>query len=100
MIQKIKEFHRLEPFAAKACGGLIPSNKKPWLVGYCPKCQTDRQKQRKFWVDTDLQICNCFKCGNPSKPMDIINLYCWLHDVDTLLAITELTIKLNKREAL
>jgi hypothetical protein len=93
-IQKIKDTFKIEPIAARYCGGLKPSgHSKRYLVGYCPDCQPVGKRARppRFWVDTKLQICNCFKpsCKSP-KPMDVINLYARLNGLDNDTAIADL----------
>jgi len=93
-IEKIKKHHTLAPMVARACGGLRPSgHSKRYLVGYCPRCQVPgkRAKPRRFWVDTEKQLCNCFKpgCGQ-DRAMDVINFWAWLQNTDNDGAIAEL----------
>lgn len=101
-IEKIKTYYTIAPLAAQHCGGLKPSgHSKRYLVGYCPDCQPIGKRERppRFWVDTELQICNCFKpsCASP-KPLDVINLYAKMNGIDNDAAVTELNYKRQTKE--
>ena len=98
MIEKIKQSNRLEPLAAQLCGGLKPSgHSKRYLIGWCPFCQPEGKKPGKharFWVDTEMQICNCFKpTCKADKPMDVINLYARWRHLDNDSAIADLYLE-------
>lgn len=109
MIDKIRQYHRIEILAARACGGLQPSRSSTsgsgrYFVGWCPFCQPNGpgkfKEQRKLWVDVNLQICNCFKARcRADKPMDVINLYARLHNLDNDAAIAALWLEYNLRTA-
>ena len=93
-IEKIKAYYKIQRIAAQFCGGLGPSgHSRRYLIGWCPQCQQKRKKHERprFWVDTELQLCNCFKPGcMGGKPMDVINLYAKLHGLDNDGAIANM----------
>lgn len=74
-------------------GGLRSAKNSRYLRGYCPWCQpngqTKRKSNRRFWVDTELKICNCHKCKF-DLPMDVFNFYARLYNISNLDAIQEL----------
>lgn len=53
-----------------------------WLVAKCP---FHDDHHPSFWIDTKRQICGCWKCN--MKPMDSINVYAALHNMDVTQAI-------------
>lgn len=103
MIDKIRQYHRIEILAAKACRGLRQSSTDGrYFVGWCPFCQPDgptsKHEQRKLWVDKRLQICNCFRARcKADRPMDVINFYGRLNNLDNDGAIAKLWLDYNMR---
>ena len=93
-ITKIKQNISFPAYVARHTKGLKPSDRTGrYYLGYCPFCQPDKSTyaRRKFWVDTELNICNCFspKCKS-AKPMDIINFYARLNHTSDKEAIAAL----------
>jgi hypothetical protein len=60
----------------------IKSSKQGWYKTLCP-FHTDNEPS--FWVDDNRGLCGCYACGG--KPMDVINLYARLNQVDNRQAI-------------
>lgn len=101
LIQDIKSKLPIAPFVSPYTGGL-KSSSRYFFLGYCPFHQktNDPQSKRKFWVDSQHNICGCFvprcpaycnKHDDPSsKPLDIINFYSLLRDITLREAVIEL----------
>lgn len=65
-----------------------------WLMARCP-LHDDRNPS--MWVNTRLGICRCFKpsCRGYERPLDVINLHSFLHDMSNVEAIFDLAARLG-----
>ena len=102
IINTIKRTTPLAPYVAKYTGGLKATG-RDFFVGRCPFHKSKSPKKLKFWVSSKYNLCGCFvpSCkayanqreDASTKPLDIINFYCLLHEVDTKTAIEQLRPK-------
>ena len=101
VISQIKAALPIAPFLAPYTGGLKSSGHH-FFLGRCPFHQKpdDPPSKRKFWVDSQHNICGCFVPRCPaycnrhddpqSKPLDIINFWSLFRDIPPQQAIAEL----------
>lgn len=101
-IEAIKKQFPLAPYVAKYTNGLKATGPH-FLIGRCPFHQpsTDPANKRKFWVNTQHNICGCFHpacrayCNQgedpSSKPLDIINFYALINGLSNEQAIAQLS---------
>lgn len=103
LITEIKQWVSILDMARENVAYLRPTRPAGWYVGRCPFHQpvtpgkNDPISKRKFWIDDrpGRGVCSCFvpRCAanNPGrKPMDAINFYARLHNLDNRAAIFEL----------
>lgn len=57
-------------------------------------CPLHDDETPSFWIDTQLQLCNCFSGCAGDKPLDVINLYSRLHGLTNREAILSLARRL------
>lgn len=101
LINQIKAKIPIAPFVSPYTKGLKSSG-RGFFLGHCPFHQKpdDPPSKRKFWVDSQHNICGCFVPRCPaycnrhddphSKPLDIINFWSLLRDIPPKDAIAEL----------
>jgi len=82
LITKVKSMVRIENMIAGARRTSVDSR---WYVALCP---FHADHNPSMWIDTRRQLCGCNTCG--MKPMDSINLYARMHNLNESLAVTEL----------
>ena len=65
-----------------------------WLIARCP-FHNDRRPS--MWVDSQRMICKCYKgdCSAGERPLDVINVYGMIRDIDNGRAIQELAARLG-----
>lgn len=90
-VDAIKSKIKIAPFVAQHTRGLKPMRNRRFMVGFCPFHQAPGAKLRKFWVNVDDGLCNCFvpRCA-ADKPMDVINFYARVKGIPLHQAIEEL----------
>lgn len=81
LVAKVRNHYRIESFFTdlKPSGGAF----------FMTRCPLHDDHNPSMWVNTDLQICGC-NAGCTPKPLDVINLYARLSDVDNTTAILSL----------
>jgi len=82
LITKVKSMVRIENMIM---GTQRTSADSRWYVALCP---FHDDHNPSMWIDTRRQLCGCNTCG--MKPMDSINLYARIHNLNESLAVTEL----------
>ena len=82
LITKVKSMVRIENMIT---GARRTSTDSRWYVALCP---FHADHNPSMWIDTRRQLCGCNTCG--MKPMDVINLYSRMHNLNESLAVTEL----------
>jgi DNA primase len=60
---------------------------------YKARCIFHDDHNPSLWIDPENQICNCHTCGF-EKPLDVINVFAYLHNLDEAQAIRELKKRL------
>lgn len=66
----------------------FPGAEKSGDHWYKTLCPFHKDRKPSMWIDTRHGLCGCYSCG--FKPMDVINVYARLHQVDNRAAISEL----------
>lgn len=101
LIETIKAKYPIAPFVAPYTRGLKCTGPH-FFIGHCPFHQRadDPPNKRKFWVNTQFNICGCFVPHCPAyanthedprrKPLDIINFHALQRDITIEQAIAEL----------
>ena len=97
LITQVKQHYRLAEVVAPWTGRLRAPVQTRWgnyYNGWCPFCQGGqggRGEVRRFWVNTETQICNCFHpaCATP-LPMDVINFWARVQQISNQAAIVYL----------
>jgi len=56
-----------------------------WYVALCP---FHDDHNPSMWIDTRRQLCGCNTCS--MKPMDSINLYARMHNLNESVAVSQL----------
>lgn len=96
-VAQIKECFPIARMVAPYTGGLTAPRATAYgqyFNGYCPFCQQGQKQPKqpkRFWVNIDKGICNCFHpaCAAP-LPMDVINFWARLWGVSNQAALTDL----------
>ena len=90
-IARIKAAFPIAPFVAPHTNGLKKSG-RGWFTGHCP---FHKSEKRTFWVNPAKGLCGCFVpgCQGDILPMDVINFYARLHDIDNTEAVRQLVKK-------
>lgn len=83
-IDEVKRAHRIEDYISD-----ITFTGDHWGVAKCP---FHEDANPSFWVDTEKQLCGCFS-GCTTVPLDVINLYARLHNLNNSDAIRQLGAK-------
>ena len=83
-VEEVKRSHRIEDFIDN-----ITFTGDHWGVAKCP---FHEDANPSFWVDTEKQLCGCFS-GCTTVPLDVINLYARLHNLNNSDAIRYLGAK-------
>jgi hypothetical protein len=82
LIAKVKASVRIETLP-------IFANAQPSGSGFLKAlCPFHDDHHASFWINTRKQLCGCQVCG--MKPMDAINLYARMHNIDEHAAVTAL----------
>lgn len=98
LVEQIKASIPFAPFVARRTNGLKRSSRDgAWYVGRCPfhQSSSDPPGKRKLWVNVERGLCGCFvpRCQAQApggKPMDLINFYARLKNINNGQAIDEL----------
>lgn len=97
LVTQIKKKFRLAEIVAPYTGGLRPptvTSYGHYLNGWCPWCQNGVKQPgqpKRFWVNTEAEICNCFHPACASQiPMDVINFYARVRQISNAQAIMDL----------
>jgi hypothetical protein len=85
-IQRIKSHFRMED--------LLPIEKRTGADFYLTRCPLHDDHDPSMWVNTRDQICGCY-AGCTPKPLDVINLYARVHDLNNKAAIRELVSRMQ-----
>lgn len=90
LIAEIRQRFRVEQFFI---GPEKTSSDGRWLRAVCP---FHDDNSPSFWLDTSKQICGCYspQCRAHDRPLDVINLFAWLHRLSNEDAIAELRKRL------
>lgn len=80
-VEEVKRAHRIEDYISD-----ITFTGDHWGVAKCP---FHEDTNPSFWVDTERQLCGCFS-GCTTVPLDVINLYARLHNLNNSDAIRQL----------
>ena len=83
-VDEVKRAHRIEDYISD-----ITFTGAHWGVAKCP---FHEDTNPSFWVDTERQLCGCFS-GCTAKPLDVVNLYARLHNLNNSDAIRHLGAK-------
>ena len=83
-VEEVKRSHRIEDYISD-----ITFTGAHWGVAKCP---FHEDTNPSFWVDTERQLCGCFS-GCTAKPLDVVNLYARLHNLNNSDAIRYLGAK-------
>ena len=83
-VEEVKRSHRIEDYL-----GEITFTGAHWGVAKCP---FHEDTNPSFWVDTERQLCGCFS-GCTAKPLDVVNLYARLNNLNNSDAIRYLGAK-------
>lgn len=83
-VEEVKRSHRIEDYIND-----ITFTGDHWGVAKCP---FHEDANPSFWVDTEKQLCGCFS-GCTTVPLDVINLYARLHNLNNSDAIRQLGAK-------
>lgn len=83
-VEEVKRSHRIEDYIDN-----ITFTGDHWGVAKCP---FHEDTNPSFWVDTERQLCGCFS-GCTAKPLDVVNLYARLHNLNNSDAIRQLGAK-------
>ena len=83
-VEEVKRSHRIEDYIND-----ITFTGDHWGVAKCP---FHEDVNPSFWVDTEKQLCGCFS-GCTTVPLDVINLYARLHNLNNSDAIRQLGAK-------
>lgn len=83
-VEEVKRAHRIEDYISD-----ITFTGDHWGVAKCP---FHEDANPSFWVDTEKQLCGCFS-GCTTVPLDVINLYARLHNLNNSDAIRQLGAK-------
>lgn len=72
---------------------LLPDAERSSADGrwYKTVCPFHNDRHPSFWIDVKRGICGCHSCGG--RPMDVINLYAALHNLDNTTALRMLAIQ-------
>jgi len=79
LISKVKASVRIETLFTGVQRSSVDGR---WLKALCPFHQ---DKHQSAWIDTARQLCGCQVCG--MKPMDAINLYARMHNINERVAV-------------
>jgi hypothetical protein len=88
LITHIRQAVRIEDFFTD-----LEKSGTKHLMSWCP-FHDDQPGTRSFWIDTDLQICGCFKGCTGAKPLDVINLFARLQGLTNQQAILSMARRL------
>jgi len=80
LITKVKSYVRIENLFPDA---FPTSGDRRWLACKCPFHDDHKPS---FWIDTLQQLCGCQVCAMP--PMDAINLYSRMHNMDVSASVS------------
>lgn len=102
LISQLKEHYNIAAVVAPYTNGLRQPQNTTWgeyLNGWCPFCQNGQPqsgKSRRFWVNTEIGLCNCMhpRCSSP-KPMDVINFYARIWGISNEQAIQDLALRMT-----
>lgn len=102
LISQIKSTFKLAEIVAPYTGGLRPpaqTNYGQYLNGWCPFCQNgihQKGEAKRFWVNTEAEICNCFHPACASQiPMDVINFWARIYQISNDQAIRDLGLMVS-----
>lgn len=96
-ITQVKQHYKLPAIVAPYTGGLRAPQQTHWgnyMNGWCPWCQNGQKQPneaRRFWVNVEAGICNCFHpaCA-ADRPMDVINFWARIKQITNQEAIRDL----------
>jgi len=83
-VEEVKRAHRIEDYISD-----ITFTGDHWGIAKCP---FHEDTNPSFWVDTERQLCGCFS-GCTAKPLDVVNLYARLNNLNNSDAIRYLGAK-------
>lgn len=87
LISKVKSTARIENFFSHTIKTSIDGR---WLAA---QCFFHDDQRPSMWIDTKKQICGCQVCN--MKPMDVVNLYGRIHNLNNADAISALASELG-----
>lgn len=80
LITRVKSLVRIETLFSDA---FPTSGDRRWMACKCPFHDDNKPS---FWIDTARQLCGCQVCAMP--PMDAINLYARMHNMDVSASVS------------